>query len=110
LKNYDSKSNTRLGDVFTLLPVNEFCVFTSSETESGKQMFYQVLGKKYQDTTPLSLVLSSLLNYENEYGERARLAKTNEGVDWKAVSHALRATYQIKDIFLNGDIVLPFEG
>ena len=35
------------------------------------------------------------------------MAAINEGIDWKAVSHALRAVYQVKSIFTEGTIIFP---
>jgi hypothetical protein len=46
--------------------------------------------------------------FEN-YGKRAHLAANNEGVDWKAVSHALRVGYQTRDIFMNGTFSYPLQ-
>ncbi len=44
--------------------------------------------------------------YEN-YGNRARLAETNEGVDWKALSHAIRVAWEAIDLLQTGKIVFP---
>jgi hypothetical protein len=41
------------------------------------------------------------------YGERAKLAANNENIDWKAVSHALRAAYQVRQILIEGTIIFP---
>ncbi len=35
------------------------------------------------------------------------LAKQNEGVDWKALSHAIRAAYEVIEIFEHGTIMFP---
>jgi hypothetical protein len=43
------------------------------------------------------------------YGHRAKLAEQNEGVDWKAMSHALRAGYQARDIYKMGDFSYPLK-
>jgi hypothetical protein len=48
-----------------------------------------------------------LENFINRYGDRAKLAELNEGVDWKAVSHAFRAAYQVKHILLDGGYTYP---
>jgi len=44
--------------------------------------------------------------YEN-YGERARMAMTNEGVDWKAMSHAIRVSRQALELLATGRITFP---
>ena len=43
----------------------------------------------------------------NTYGQRAALAASNQNIDWKAISHALRAGYQIEEIFTKGTISYP---
>ena len=41
------------------------------------------------------------------YGERARKARDNEGVDWKAVSHAQRVLEQGIELLATGEITFP---
>lgn len=45
----------------------------------------------------------------NEYGERAKLAERNGGVDWKACSHAFRAIYQLEELYQTGNIRFPLK-
>ena len=44
-----------------------------------------------------------------DYGDRARQAEKNEGIDWKALSHALRGANQLKEIYETGDLQLPLK-
>lgn len=44
--------------------------------------------------------------WEN-YGERARQAMTNDGIDWKAVSHAVRVAGQAIELLDTGRITFP---
>jgi hypothetical protein len=44
--------------------------------------------------------------WEN-YGERARAAMTNEGIDWKAVSHAVRVARQALELLRDHRITFP---
>ena len=44
--------------------------------------------------------------YEN-YGKRARLAQTNEGVDWKALSHAVRVANEALELLSTGNVTFP---
>jgi hypothetical protein len=43
----------------------------------------------------------------DNYGERARAAMTNEGIDWKAVSHAMRVAGQASELLLHGRLTFP---
>lgn len=67
----------------------------------------QVVGKKFQVTVQCSYMRQALFSFYMEYGKRAKLAAKNEGVDWKAVSHALRCAFEMNEIYSNGDIKFP---
>lgn len=41
------------------------------------------------------------------YGERSRQAEMNEGIDWKALMHAVRVLGQAKELLLTGNITFP---
>ncbi|UVD33475.1 putative HNH homing endonuclease [Escherichia phage ZCEC14] len=99
---------TKIVDIKHRLPENEFCewVFHNHE-KTGPQTFYTVLGRKYQTTLSLIELKQSLNKLDAEYGERARKAEANEGIDWKALSHAYRAGYQLMEIYQTGDLVFP---
>jgi len=43
----------------------------------------------------------------DNYGERARAAMTNHGIDWKAVSHAVRVARQAIELLETGHITFP---
>ena len=70
---------------------------------------YVVCGRKFQATCKVGYVLDALMKIESTYGERARLAELNEGIDWKAVSHAFRVCYQLKHIYTEGELVFPLK-
>lgn len=44
--------------------------------------------------------------HEN-YGDRARLAQTNQGIDWKALSHAVRVGREAKELLESHHITFP---
>jgi len=70
---------------------------------------YEVCGKKLQETAKVEYVIPILEKYYSEYGGRAILAAKNMGIDFKAVSHAIRAAMQIREIFLYNDIKFPLK-
>jgi hypothetical protein len=71
--------------------------------------FYEFLGNKFQDTLKVKFMLNNMKTLYKQYGERSKLAKTNEGVDWKAIHHALRAGYQAREIYLNNGFSYPLK-
>lgn len=106
----DKANNQRwkLNEIKHLLPVSEFLFWTEFvDDKKGTQHFYNVLGRKFQTTITVAEIKYSLQKLEQEYGERARKAEANEGVDWKALSHAYRAGIQLKEIYATGDLVFP---
>jgi hypothetical protein len=42
-----------------------------------------------------------------QYGKRALEAERNEGIDWKALSHAVRVGREALELFETGQIVFP---
>lgn len=42
-----------------------------------------------------------------EYGHRARQAESNQGVDWKALSHAVRVGRQAIELLQTGAVTFP---
>lgn len=98
----------KVQDIAEKLPVGEFLEWTTFvDSKSGEQKFYNVLGRKFQTTITIKEMKYSLEKLDAEYGERARKAEANEGVDWKALSHALRAGLQLHEIYLTGDLQFP---
>lgn len=69
----------------------------------------EICGSKYDFTTKLDYVLQGLRRKYNAYGHRAKLAESNEGIDFKAVSHAIRAGMQLKEIYETGDLKYPLK-
>jgi hypothetical protein len=96
-----------LKDVWLDLPENEFAKRTEKDMRGVMQNFYEVNGKMYQSTNSVDYVLERVTKAMDAYGSRALQAEKNEGVDWKAVSHALRAGFQLKSVLKNGTFSYP---
>jgi hypothetical protein len=43
----------------------------------------------------------------DKYGHRAKLAESNDGIDWKATMHAVRIAAEAKQLLLTGEITFP---
>lgn len=106
--NAEQKATLKVKDVIKKLPTNEYVqVVQMLDTKQGDLTFYEVCTRKFQDSLKLGELLHHCQNIYNEYGDRAKLAKMDLGVDWKAVSHALRASYQVLGILKDGDFEYP---
>lgn len=80
---------TRVGELD--LPTMEHGRWVDPE---GGVRSYQICGKLLQETARAEHYVDTMEKFVEEYGHRAKLAERNEGIDWKAISHALRAGYQ----------------
>lgn len=67
------------------------------------------VGKQFTSNAKAAHYASSMQLFVDEYGARARAAEESEGVDWKAMSHAIRASEQAIAILSGSPLLLPFE-
>lgn len=102
-RNYET---VKLGQVWDDLPVGDHVHDLGVDGRTGIRV-YQVLGRKFQETMTIKNVLKPLIQIQEKYGERARLAKENKGIDWKAVSHALRAAIQMERMLSGAELTFP---
>lgn len=96
-------TDLRVADVWDLLPTGEHIHKTVNEVDK----LYEVCGKKLNSRSYCQHHVPMLQAFVDRYGDRARQAEENQGIDWKAVSHAFRAAYQVKHILVNGGYTYP---
>lgn len=97
-------------DIIEYLPIGEYSqIVTQTHPSVREQTFYEICGRKFQTTLKIPMFLDALQNIYNSYGERAQAAKDNLGIDWKAISHALRAGYQARAIYKEGGFEYPLK-
>lgn len=100
-------SSTKLSELWAFIEEDEHIRFIP-DTPNGISQF-QICGKIFQSTCRVSYVLPIINAYYNEYGSRAQKAATNEGVDFKALSHAVRAAMEVKELLTEGTITFPLK-
>jgi hypothetical protein len=66
-----------------------------------------VCGRKTPFTASIKTARQTVERLADEYGQRALQAERNEGVDWKALSHAVRVGREALELFRTGRITLP---
>lgn len=103
LSNFDG--NLRLRDIWNMLPSKEYLYFLEPNQNDIRQ--YQICGKIMQETQTINYTLNILKKFCKEYGARAKLAAENKGIDWKAISHAVRAAMQTKELLTKKIITFP---
>lgn len=95
----------RLYDHWDDLPKGEFvyCI------PSSPIKMYEVCNRKFQETVTILYILNNLEKRLTAYGKRAIMAKNNEGVDWKALSHAIRSAEQVYWVLKYGGYRYPLK-
>lgn len=67
----------------------------------------EVCDRKISFTATLKTACEIAQRLVDEYGQRSLQAERNEGVDWKALSHAVRVGREALELFRTGRITLP---
>jgi hypothetical protein len=67
----------------------------------------EVCGRKISFTASMKSACDIVRRLVDEYGQRALEAERNEGIDWKALSHAVRVGREAIELFSTGRITLP---
>lgn len=101
------RPDQKLADVWPELPRTDHCLDMGQDPHGMR--LYKVCGKAFQESVRIGYVIPILEKFHQDYGQRARLAAANENIDWKAVSHALRAAVQVREILTRGAIHYPLK-
>lgn len=100
-----------LSTVWSTLPTDDNVQFVTTETPHGgphlPKTFYEVCGRKIQDTLTIQQAIEIVDNITKNYGERAK--KSMSGTDFKAVTHAVRACLQLMELYKDGTITFPLK-
>lgn len=97
-------ADTKLGEFIKDAPVDNEHV--TLRWVDGQE-YYEVLTANHQLTKSVKLFKQSVNKAWNGYGDRARKAEANEGIDWKSLHHACRAGSQLVEIYTTGDLKYP---
>lgn len=100
-------SNLKLKDIWDEIEIGEHIKFIETNQNGVRQVM--VCGKIFQETSYIEYLIPIIKNFCDNYGERARLAASNEGIDWKAISHAVRAALEIKELLTEKTITFPLK-
>jgi hypothetical protein len=88
--------------------LHEYFILAHQDSLSGTRSEYcEIGGKKALLTSSLKNAAGIFEKLLQEYGQRAQHAAMHEGIDWKALSHAVRIGYQAIEFFQNQHIEFP---
>jgi len=68
---------------------------------------FEVCGKRMPFTSSIKSAREIAQRLVSEYGQRALQAERNEGIDWKALSHAVRVGREALELLQTGKITFP---
>ncbi len=77
------------------------------ETTGYVATYFDIAGKKAIFSASVKGARAIAETLFNEFGERTRAAEGNQGVDWKAMSHAVRIARQAVEFLEAGRVTLP---
>ncbi len=103
----EPRPDERLGAYLDALAAScadgRFCALATVRGERALQL----CGKLHMDTVRMPELVRRIEADMRRYGARAEEAERNEGLDFKALSHALRALDQMEELLQTGKIVFP---
>lgn len=73
----------------------------------SKELYLEVCDRKIQLKAKIGYTVEVLEKIYNNYGHRAKLAQNNEGIDWKALMHAVRVAHESIELLTTGNITFP---
>jgi len=109
----EASTTAKVGDVDYMLTSLEgehtfAAVYKENPRGSGKmEKFFQCCNRmvNYRQTVKEAAKVYNAIF--DEYGKRARLAEANEGIDWKALSHAVRVGYEAIELLQTRNVTFP---
>lgn len=108
---YDRLGTTaKLHEIADLLPVlaGEHTKIVELETTPGNtEMFVECCNRKVSFGNTIKAAYEIYSRIYDNYGKRAKLAQTNEGIDWKALSHAVRVANEALELLATANVTFP---
>jgi hypothetical protein len=112
----EKKKHLKIEEVFDEIEsifsseVFKYIHFTKGAVSRGNDaykegMYVEVLGKKFRATVSVAYFSEKISAMEAQFGNRARASST--GVDWKALSHAMRVIDEVEELLDEGFISFP---
>ena len=102
-----AKLNCALGTLTKLANNNEFLTISFAPSQTSEILCLEVCGKKVLFNASIKSARLITQKTIDEYGARALAAESNEGADWKSLSHAVRIGNQAIEFLKDHHITFP---
>lgn len=94
-------------EIEAMISSTEHMQITTIAAAAGDADHWEVCGRKLPMTASIKNARDIMGKLVAEYGHRALLAERQEGVDWKALSHAVRVAHQAIELLGTGHVTFP---
>ncbi|MBV9834666.1 MAG: nucleotidyltransferase domain-containing protein [Alphaproteobacteria bacterium] len=95
-------------EIVPLAQLGEHIALVDLSTPGGGTLRHlEVCGRKMPFSASIKLAREIAERLVEEYGARSLQAERNEGIDWKALSHAVRVGREALELLSSGRITLP---
>ncbi len=106
-QHFDNFENLRLRDIAPYILDNFYnSSYCFSKYLNGDTALV-LIGKTHMYSIKLEEFFNRIKREYDKYGDRAKQAEQNSGIDYKALSHAVRATIQMKELLTTWNINFP---
>jgi len=103
-----AKLETVVNELEALAAQSEYLGFVDMVNAQGETFrFFDICGKKTLFTASIQNARLVAERLVDGYGRRAMEAERSDGLDWKALSHAVRIGHEAVELFRTGQITFP---
>ena len=103
-----AKLETVVNELEALAAQSEYLGFVDMVNAQGETLrFFDICGKKSLLTASIQNARLVAERLVDGYGRRAMEAERSDGLDWKALSHAVRIGQEAVELFRTGQITFP---
>lgn len=104
----EAKLEAIAAEVMATIEANEHMALNVIMQASGERlMHWEVCNRNLPYSIRLKAARAIVARIADEYGTRALQAERHEGIDWKALSHAVRVGREAIELFSTGHIIFP---
>src|SRR5208283_1419446 len=101
-------TTVKVGEFDLSSHLDEHTKIVTKETTPGKvETYLECCNRMVGFKNTLKEAAGIYTRIYEEYGHRARLAESNEGIDWKALSHAVRVANEALELLTTAHVTFP---
>lgn len=95
-------------EICAVVADNDHMALPHIEQVNGQRItHWDVCGRKMSFTASIKMARDTMQRLVDEYGQRALQAEKQQGVDWKALSHAVRVGRQAIELLKTSNVTFP---